>query len=209
MGWFSCTVKGRTLRSRMARKTITFWVSSQIFKCDFSGYPLEMKKKKGVWCIHNHIEYTRGKVAPQNSLNICSCDGKVSQGWWPQRYLCRPRGQGRSPLHSWADSGLGAEPGGGCRLYSERPWVRSSWHTSCDKLRKRRGGEHNGIEESASWPGSLCARKPSPLSLNPPSAVALSQGKYVFGGGYITRTAHTAPLPIIHPCSSYCLLAAL
>lgn len=167
------------------------------------------EKKKGVWCIHNHIEYTRGKVAPQNSLNICSCDGKVSQGWWPQRYLCRPRGQGRSPLHSWADSGLGAEPGGGCRLYSERPWVRSSWHTSCDKLRKRGGGEHNGIEESASWPGSLCATKPSPLSLNPPSAVTLSQRKYVFGGGYITRTAHTAPLPIIHPCSSYCLLAAL
>lgn len=52
-------------------------------------------------------------------------------------YLYRSHGQGRSLLHSLADSGLGEESGDGRRLYSEQLQVQSSWHRMSDKLGRR------------------------------------------------------------------------
>lgn len=63
--------------------------------------------------------------------------------------------------------------------------------------------EHKGTEGSegpTSWPGSLCARKPSPpsLSILPQPSQQMKRND-ALGGGSITTAAHIAQLPILYP----------
>lgn len=179
-------------------KIITLWVSSQIFKWIFFRSTLRktivMKNVYNVWiAIKDTLEEKlHWKVILLKEVNLCSCGIASQEWWWHQQYLCRPRSQSRSPLHSGADSGLHAEPWGGCRLYSERLWAQSSWHTSYDKLRKKVRGRTpwDGVNKApTSWLGFASLGLLVPLDVTP------NQGENVLGGGYTVTTAHMALYP--------------
>lgn len=95
-----------------------------------------------LWCVCKHSRHTRRKLYWRA---VFGCGGELTcvlvigheERQRNQPYLHRPHGWDRSPVHSLAGSVLDGEPGGGCRLYSEKLQVLSSWHRRHDKLRRK------------------------------------------------------------------------